>query len=181
MTMQSKCPRHIVFQNRGLNYAGAGRAPGSHSYVDPGRGKVLDLYFGEVIQVGHLFGLCRIANNPAMPTVRVDHDLLNGAGPLTVGQVLLIGPLTFEDAGPRAQGAWSVQCNGARKPAAVDRLGTVWVLKAGYGFIKPADGSPNAFFHFSECVGFAPMIGVRVRYTPRTDPRGPQAVHVRRV
>ena len=178
--MQAECPRHIVLQARGLNYAGAGRAPGSHAYVDPGRGKVMELFFGEVIQVGHLFGLCRVANNLAMPTVQVDHGLLNGAGPLSVGQVLLIGPLTFEGAGPKAQGAWLVKVNGTsnHNRTVVEKSGKVWILKAGYGFIKPADGSANAFFHFSQCVGFAPTVGMHVRYTPRINPRGPQAVGV---
>jgi cold shock CspA family protein len=181
--MNVRLPNHVVLQGRGLNHAGAGRAPGSHAYVDPGRGNVLELFFAEVIQVGHLFGLCRVANNTAMPTVRVDHGLLNGAASLSVGQVLLIGPLAYEGAGPKAQGAWLVNGNGHRNHngAAVEKFGQVWILKAGYGFIKPADGGANAFFHFSECVGFAPMVGMHVRYTPRTDPRGPKAFGVRPV
>ena len=151
--MQAKCPKQIVFQNRGLNYAGPGRAPGSHAYVDPGRGEVLELFFAEVVQVGRLFGLCRIANNTAMPSVRVDHGLLSGVMPLTVGQVLLVGPLTFEEAGPRAHGAWLANLNGSHRPGGAGAIGTVSVIKHGYGFIKPMDGTADAFFHLQPVPG----------------------------
>lgn len=178
--MQADCPRHVVFQGRGLNHAGAGRAPGSVAFVDAGRGDVVELFFAEVVQVGGIFGLCRVANNPALPPIRVDQGLLNGAGPLRLGQILLIGPLAFEQNGPRAQAAWPVDVQPTHKPAParVRKLGIITAVKPGFGFIRPADGSPDVFCHFSECQGFTPVAGMSVQFTPAADPRGPQARNV---
>jgi cold shock CspA family protein len=182
MVMKANCPRHIIFQNRGLNYAGPGRAAGSHAYIDPGSGAVHDLFCVEVVQVGLHFGLARVANNLGMSTVRVrlDHSLLNGAGPLTVGQVLLAGPLSPEAAGPRALGAWPLDIRVPRPRSNGERRGFIHSLHAGFGFVQPADGGPTIFFHFSQYQrGLIPQVGAAVKYIPMQGPRGMAATSVR--
>lgn len=173
------CPRHLVLRGRGLNYTGPGRSPGSHVYVDPARGEVAELYFARIVSLGGRFGLAAVANNAQIPPVRVDHGLLNGAGPLQLGQVLLVGPLAFEPAGPRAEGAWPVVCGMPVRPAAVRKLGTVTAVKPSYGFLRPADGSPDLFFHFSQCHGFVPVVGTVVEFALADSPRGVQAANLR--
>ncbi len=182
--MNARLPNHVVFQGRGLNHAGAGRAAGSQAYIDPGSGTVYDLYCVEVVQVGPHFGLARVANNRGMSAVRVrlDHSLLNGAGPLAVGQVLLAGPLSPEAAGPRALGAWPLQLHttAPRPHSNGERRGFIHTLRAGFGFIQPADGGPTIFFHFSQCQGgLIPRVGLGVRYIPMQGPRGMAATSVR--
>ena len=179
--MNAKLPKHLVFQGRGLNHAGSGRAAGSQCYIDPGSGAVHELYCIELVQVGPHFGLGRVFNNPGMSTarVRVDHSTLNGAGPLTVGQVLLVGPLSPELAGPKALGAWPLQAAAGRPPGNGQKRGTIHTLHSGFGFIRPADGSPTAFFHYSQCQGgWVPHVGLAVRYIPIQEPRGPAATSV---
>lgn len=180
--MNARLPKHVVFQGRGLSHAGPGRAAGSQCYADPGSGTVYDLYCVEVAQVGLRFGLGRVFNNPGMSAVRVrlDHSLLNGAGPLTVGQVLLAGPLSPGPAGPRALGAWPLQTNGALLHSNGEKLGTIHTLHGGFGFIRPADESPTIFFHFSQCQGgLIPQVGLAIRFIPMQGPRGPAATSVR--
>jgi len=179
--MNARLPKHVVFQGRGLNLAGTGRAAGSHAYIDPGSGTVYDLYFVEIVQVGPHFGLGRVANNPGMSTVRVrvDHALLHGTGPLTVGQVLLAGPLSPEASGPRALGAWPVQSFTPQRHSNGERLGAIHTLRAGFGFIQPNRGGPNIFFHFSQCQGgLVPQVGLAVKYIPMEGPRGMAATSV---
>lgn len=178
--LAANCPRHLVFAGRGLNFAGAGRAPGSHAYVSPADGQVVEVYFAKAVSVGNAFALCTVANNNGMPTVRVDHALLNGSGPVKLGQVLMVA-INFEAGGPRAKAVWPVEAKPVVRPASVEKLGTIRVVKdAGYGFIAAADGTSDAFFHVSEARDFMPAMGMSVRFTPKTDPQGrPQAVNVR--
>jgi cold shock CspA family protein len=180
--MNVRLPRHVVFQGRGLNHAGPGRAAGSCAYIDPGSGRVYDLYAVEIVQVGPHFALGRVANNPGMSAVRVrlDHSLLNGAGALTVGQVFLAGPLSPEAAGPRALGAWPLQTTAPGPYSNGERRGFIHTLRAGFGFIQPADGGPTIFFHFSSCqCGLIPQVGLAVGYIPIQGPRGMAATCVR--
>jgi len=51
----------------------------------------------------------------------------------------------------------------------------------GYGFISPADGSPDVFVHFSSIAseGFRSLSeGQAVRYEVEDGPKGPQAAQV---
>jgi len=180
--MNARLPKNVVFQGRGLNHAGPGRAAGSHAYIDPGSGTVHDLYCVEVVQVGPYFGLGKVADNRGMSAVRVrlDHSLLNGAGALKVGQVLLVGPLSPEAAGPRALGAWPLQVVAPRLHSNGEQRGFIHTIRAGFGFIQPADGGPTLFFHFSQCQGgLIPQVGLAVKYTPMQGPRGMAAMSVR--
>lgn len=172
------CPRHLVLAGRGLNHAGAGRAPGSHAYVNPGTGDVVEVFFAETVSVGNAYALCRVANNSAMPAVRVDSVLLNGNGPLKLGQIVMIA-VGFDVAGPRAKAVWPVETKSVAKPTTVEKLGRISAVKPGYGFIRPSDGSPDAFFHFSELRNITPAIGLTVRFNPSANARGPEATNVR--
>ena len=180
--MQANCPRHVVFENRGFNQAGSGRAPGSVAYVSPATGQVLEVYFAEVVQTGSLFGLARVANNAALPLVRVDQGLLNGSGPMRLGAVLLIGPLEYLPNGPRAKAVWPVSVQQTAppiRPANIERLGVISAVKAGgFGFIR-SDGGADVFWHVTELHGFTPFVGMRVAYTPISDDRGVKARNVR--
>ena len=176
----TQCPRRLIHNGRWVNFAGAGRSPGSYVYIDPGRGDVLDLYFVKVVSLGPQFGLAAVANNAYLPCVRVNHALLNGAGPLRLGQVLLVGPLVFEPAGPRAQGAWPVACRTRVQHATIRKLGIITAVKGGFGFLQPADGSPDQFFHFSQCHGFVPVVGMTVEFALGPGSRGgTQAIGLR--
>lgn len=64
--------------------------------------------------------------------------------------------------------------------------GTVkWFSEAkGYGFITPADGGPDIFFHFSaiQMDGYKKLAGGdRVEYRTKTTSKGPEAQDVRKV
>jgi cold shock CspA family protein len=182
--MNARLPKHVVLQGRGLNHAGPGRAAGSQAYIDPGSGTVYDLYIVEVVQVGPHFGLGRVADNRGMSAVRVrlDHSLLNGAGALQVGQLLLAGPLSPEAAGPRALGAWPLQIATPRSRSNGEQRGFIHSLRAGFGFIQPAAGGLTIFFHFSQCqYGLIPQVGLGVKYIPMQGPRGMEAMSVRSV
>ncbi len=166
-----------------LVHLDTGTAAGSQAYVDPGSGTVYDLYCVEVVQVGPHFGLARVANNAGMSAVRVriDHGLLNGAGPLSIGQLLLAGPLSPEAAGPRAVGAWPLRTAVPQpRTNSGERRGFIHSLCGGYGFIQPSDGGSTIFFHFSQCQGgLMPRVGLGVKYIPMQGPRGMAATSVR--
>jgi cold shock CspA family protein len=176
-----RCPKHLVFEGRGLNYAGDGRAPGSHAYVSPATGEVLDVFFGKAVSVGDAYALLSIANNPGMPAVRVDRNVLDGTGPVRLGQVLLVA-INFDLGGPHAKAVWPTEPKPVARPATVEKLGIISAVKMGFGFIQPCDGSPDAFFHFSELRGFTPTVGMTVRYSAKFGPDGrSQAGNVRHV
>jgi cold shock CspA family protein len=177
----ARCPKHLVFQGRGFNHAGAGRAPGSCAYVSPATGEVLEIFAGKAVSVGSAYALLAIAGNPGMPAVQADHVLLNGQGPLRLGQVVLVA-IDFNARGPRAKALWPTETKAvSRRPATVEKLGRITNVKAGFGFIRPFDASPDAFFHFSELRGFTPAEGMTVRYFPKPGQDGrPQAGDVRR-
>jgi cold shock CspA family protein len=171
-------PQHIVIGNRGLNRSGSGRAPGSHLYVDAGRGSVTEIFVAQVIQTGQHYSLARVADNPALPLVRIDHPVLNGSGPSQAGQLLLVALDFGHAAGPRA--SWAESLRERRDFAAHGELtGTITLLRAGHGFIRQSTGG-NVFFPFAEARGFAPAVGMSVRFRVQSGPRGPVAVNVRR-
>ena len=115
---------------RGLNHAGPGRVAGSHVYVDPGSGSVSELDCVEIVQVGPHFGLARVANNPGMSAarVRIDHSLLNGSGPLTVGQVFLAGPFCNRAGWPKGSWAWPLHTTAPRPHNGGERRGFIHTL-----------------------------------------------------
>ncbi len=58
------------------------------------------------------------------------------------------------------------------------------VKENGYGFITPADGGKDIFFHANDCVNkdFTEMAaGQEVEYSEGTSSRGPVAIEVSRV
>src|ERR1043165_634790 len=146
-------PNHLILAGRGLNHAGKSRSPGAHAYVNPATGDAVDVFTGKVVSIGNLFAVVTIANNIGLPTVKVDNHLADGWGPLQLGHVILVA-IAFEAGGPKTTAAWPVKAKGILQPANVEKLGTITALKANFGFIKPGDGSLDAFFHFSEVRGF---------------------------
>lgn len=174
--ISATCPNHLILTGRTLNLAGAGRAPGSHAYMSPLTGEVVEVFFAKAVSVGSSHAVATIANNPAMPAVRVEHSLLNGHGPVALGQVLLIA-VEFASTGPRAKAAWPADTGVKRSD--VQKLGTIHAVKHGYGFITPADRTPQLFFHFTELRGLHATVGTPVRFTPRQGTRGPEACDVR--
>jgi cold shock CspA family protein len=139
----------------------------------------MEVFFAKVVSIGSAFASCTIANNPGMPAVRVDHGVLNGTGPLRLGQVVLVA-INFGAGGPRARAVWPTETKAATQPSSVEKLGIISAVKLGFGFIRPCDGSPDGFFHFSEVRGFTPIVGMSVRYFPKFGPDGrSQAGNVR--
>jgi len=177
--MTACLPQHVVIGDRGLNRSGRGRAPGSHAYVDPGRGTVTELFVTEVVQVGNLFALARVADNPSLPLVRIDSAILNGAGPARVGQLLLVDLEFGPSAGPRAKFAHAIDQRRLGFGSQGEGGGVINVLRAGHGFIRDTFGR-GVFFPFGEARGFAPAVGMAVRFRIEHGPRGPVAVNVRR-
>jgi cold shock CspA family protein len=188
--MKSELPKALRFQGRTLNSAGQGRVPGSHVYFDVARGEAFDLYLARVAQVGPLFGLAEVPGNAAMPRVRVDQALLNGDGPMAVGDVLVVGPITYAPAGPRAQAAWRMRPAETRdprpapapRPAPRDdwKLGTLKVLKGpDWGFLHPLDGGPDVFVHARSLRGGATLsFGLRLRFKQVVTAKGLAALEV---
>src|ERR1051325_3597933 len=115
MKLNMNSPRTLPFHGSSINKAGAGNAPGSTAYVNHTTGQILDLFHAQVVQVGPHFALATVIANEALGTVRMDHHLLKGSGPAQIGDELIIGPLEFLPAGPRAQAAWRT-CLVSRHP-----------------------------------------------------------------
>lgn len=62
--------------------------------------------------------------------------------------------------------------------------GVVKVLKEGYGFLSPDDGSPDAFFHRNALAGLTfdeLVVGQRVMFETINSDRGPRASNVRAI
>ena len=183
--MKATPPRSLKFNGKAINFAGTGRAPGALAYVDPSRGTVVEVYFAKVISVSPTHCLAGVANNQALPPVRISYRDLNGLGVPYVGQVVLVGPLTFQASGPRARAIWRAQTqqsqgshNGNGSPT---RVGVVTVLKASHwGFVTPLGGGRQALVHRNHCTpGMALSLGLRVRYREQDREPGPLAVNVR--
>src|SRR5262245_42079326 len=95
MNTHKNNPKSLTFRGTVINKAGAGNAPGSTAYVCHTTGQTLDVFRARVIRVGRLFALAAVIGNEALTKVRVDHHLLNGCGPVQIGEELIVGPLEF--------------------------------------------------------------------------------------
>jgi len=199
----NKLPKSLPFQGGIINNAGAGRAAGSTNFHNHVTGQSLDLFEAQVAQVGPLFALAEVADNKALGKVRVDHSLLNGSGPAQLGDSLIIGPLQFLPAGPRAVCAWPTRTSSpvrplvrpfhyrsgpavqpARQysnPAPRRNRGTVTrVAPTGaFGQITDEHNGDQFFVHHSQLQGGAILrIGARVSFTSAKTPRGLSALEV---
>ncbi len=190
MKINTNSPKTLPFHGSIINKAGAGNAPGSTACVNHTTGQSLDLFQAQVVQVGPHFALVAVLSNEALGTVRVDHHLLDGSGPAGIGDELIIGPLEFRSAGPRAQAAWRTclvpQHRQARRNAclALNRCRGVITKVAATGAFGQAIETPSGrpfFVHHSQLQGGAALrIGCPVSFIPAKTPRGWSALEVRR-
>ena len=97
-------PRSLPLDGRVINYAGPGRPPGSSLYVDPSLGHTVEVYLGRVLSTGPHYALAEVLGNRVLPRVRVDH--VHFGRVLAIGELVLMGPLQFEAAGPKAGNGW---------------------------------------------------------------------------
>jgi cold shock CspA family protein len=170
-------PRTLPYHGRTLNYSGPGRVTGSHLYLDLVRGKALEMFVGEVVQTGRTYALVQIRDNHTMPAVRVDHAMLNGAGPGMLGMRLLVGPVHYEAAGPKGDGAW--QLGASPRPKAARQFGVVARIAASgtYGQIMDQEGRV-VFVHQNHCRPGTFVLGRRVSFVLDDQGRGPMALDV---
>jgi cold shock CspA family protein len=196
-------PKSLPFQGGVINNAGVGRAAGSTSFLNHVTGQNVDLFKAQVAQVGPLFALAEVADNKALGKVRVDHSLLNGAGAAQLGDTLIVGPLQFLPAGPRAVCAWPTRAASPMRTAArpinpwshhsipatsqyhapVPRRnkGTVTrVAQTGaFGQITDERDGQQYFVHSSQLQrGALLRLGARVSFMPAKTPRGLSAIEV---
>lgn len=181
-------PKSLPFQGSVINRAGGGHAAGSTSYINHTTGQTMDLFQAQVIQVGPIFGLAAVARNEALGKIRVDHKLLNGSGPLQLGDALIIGPLEFLPAGPRAQAAWRTRVmtyslpyqNAGRAEARCWGIVSRVAPNGNYGQITEKPGGRRFFVHCSQLQGGALLrLGDHLSFLPAKTPRGWSALEVR--
>jgi cold shock CspA family protein len=179
--MQAHVPPTLPYQGRQLNYAGVGRTPGSHMYLDATTGRTLELFYGQLEQLGPVFGLAVVAGNQALGRVRVDNTLLNGHQ-AQVGSVLLLGPIEFVPAGPKAHAAWParlVPSNGDGAPARKHGVITQVAPAGTYGWISDERTGTAVFVHRTQLRrGATLMVGLRVSYVAAQNERGLAAFDV---
>jgi len=174
-------PRCLNLEGKPINFAGPGRSPGAQAYVDPGRGKVIEIYAAQVISLAPTFCLASVINNRALPAVRVNYRDLKAPRLPQVGELYLIGPLTFPPSGPCARAAWPVKAHAPNghggSPA---RVGVITSLMASHwGFVTPLGSGQQALVHRNHCPpGMTLRLGKRIRYAELTTPRGQLAVEV---
>lgn len=189
MKLNINSPKTLPFHGSVINKAGAGNAPGSTVYINHTTGQTHDLFKAQVVQVGAQFALAAVVANEALGTVRVDHHLLNGSGPARMGDELIIGPLEFLPAGPRAQAAWRTclaplhrqpQWNASLMPNRCRGIITRVAATGAFGqAIETPSGRPF-FVHRSQLQGGAALrIGCSVSFIPARTPRGWSALEVR--
>jgi cold shock CspA family protein len=187
-------PNSLPFQGGLINNAGTGRAAGSTSYLNHVTGQSVDLFKAQVAQVGPLFALAEVADNKALGKVRVDHNLLNGSGPAQLGDTLIIGPLQFLPAGPRAACAWPAgrpslqRPQPARPPMRPHQAPPAWrnkgtitrVAQTGaFGQVTDERDGQQYFVHTSQLQrGALLRIGAHVSFLPARTPRGLSAIEV---
>lgn len=178
--MHAHVPTTLQYQGHQLNYAGVGRTPGSHMYLDATMGRTLELFYGQLEQTGPVFGLAVVAGNHALGRVRVDNMLLNGHQ-AQVGSVLLLGPIEFAPAGPKAQAAWPARLVPDRQPAPDRKRGVITqVAPAGtWGWISDERTGTAVFVHRTQLRrGASLTVGLRVSYVAAQNERGLAAFDV---
>jgi cold shock CspA family protein len=182
--MNTRIPRTLPYNGRIINFTGPGRSPGALTYFDVATSTTLELYFAQIERIGPIYSLGRVANNPVMGTVRIDHASLNGAGPAVIGKVLIVGCLEYLPEGPRATKAWGVPVLPNRSPTAYTppapaifgrTLGVITrVHPAGtYGFVTGEHTGRVVFVHHTQLKrGARLQLGLRVSYVEGTNERG---------
>jgi cold shock CspA family protein len=155
------------------------------------------------VGVGPHYALVEVPDNKALGKIRVDHSLLNGSGPAHLGDTLIVGPLQYLPAGPRALCAWPTGRSSLALPATRPvqprsappipashqyhtptprrNKGTVTrVAQTGaFGQITDERDGQQYFVHSSQLQrGAILRIGARVSFLPAKTPRGLSAIEV---
>jgi cold shock CspA family protein len=191
--MQLCIPRTLRFNNRFINYAGAGRAPGGHMFLDAATGRTYELFFAQIDRVGPHYSLAVVFGNGAVGKVRVDHSSFDGVRSLGIGDMLIVGPLSFLPEGPKAEGAWLARAvnSGARRPTRSNgaaratgsgrQTGVITRVadQGSFGWIASEQTGRLIFVHASQLKrGAVLQPGSRVSFVEAMNDRGPTAYDV---
>ena len=187
--MSFQPPKTLPYCGRQINRVGKGQVAGSHGYLDHYTGKVHDVFLVSVINTYRDFVLGEVQGNRTMSAVRVDRGLLATNDLVSRGDDLLVGPLHYLPAGPKAHAAWPArvgraQANGepGQKKGPNRRTGMITEVHASraYGRITEERTGKRVFVHGSQLGnGITLAVGQRVSYIEAADERGPMAVDVR--
>lgn len=177
--MRVEPPSTITLEGKVYALAGKGRAPGSKSYFCHLTGRTVEAYLAQVRTTGPLFAMVQVAENLAMPAVKVPASLLRQ--PVTPGSILLVGPVDFGNGQPIARGAWVLGGVRPPSPIASRSYGIVRHIDelSRFGWIHEEGSRESVFVHRSQCVGCQLMPGIRVSYRRSHNERGPCALDVR--
>ena len=146
-----------------------------------------------VVQVGPLFALATVLGEPSLGKVRVDHRLIVGREPMRVGDRLMLGPVEYLPAGPRALSArrsqsrcattHSAACRAKRAIPGRSRGSITRVAKTGrFGQITELPTGRQYFVHSSQLQpGTILQLDSPVSFTPAKTPRGLVALEVRSI
>jgi cold shock CspA family protein len=178
--MMNHLPRSVRIDGRPHHLTGLGKARGVYGYLNAADGRLVELVLVQLTTVGPGYAFGTVVDNAGFPPVTISPL---PSGPATQpGSEWLAGPLRWSSTGPVASAAWMVRAVQPR-PFPADRprinrtpvssIGVVASVNGVYGFITPANGGPDMFFHRSGCVaGQIPVLGCRVSYQVAPGPRG---------
>ncbi len=171
-----KIPNQIVMNGKLILFSGRGNAPGAYVFTDPQRGQVFELYLGDVVLQRNSCSIVSVKENHVL------HRLEAPCGNQQVGNTVLVGPIVWSAAGPRALNIWTIgRPNFFHKPAQPQySIGTLTEFKADRGFGRLiTDRGENVFLHVSQLrQGVIPIVGVRYAFLKHRNPKGFEAQDV---
>ena len=181
--IQTRVPRKLRHDSWNLILSGPGNNEGGFLYLDPVRGTTFELFFAKVFRTGPFFSIGDIANNPRLGTVRIDHSSIRNSRPVRLGDIVLVGPLTFHaDGRVRAEMGWIV---GADNPLAPHRRSGFisHVAAAGsFGKVTELGTGVDYFVHSTQLKdGLVFIVGSACTFIPSETHRGKEARDVRPV
>ncbi len=179
--MKAQVPNALPYNGHHINYAGSGKSPGSHLYLDAASGQTLELFYVQVTRTGPHYCLGAAAGNAALKTVRIDQEKLNGHGPAQIGEIFLAGPLSFPSEGPKARCAWPAQVVNRPQPKPAPRHQGVITRVDGHGNsgrIREERTDRAFFLHHSQLRrGAALREGQRVSFDTARNDKGWLAIN----